>query len=169
MKNGLIYFNFVPTPFGSFQIAATEKGIVRIQFPGHRFRSRKQSNRPRTVKSVFKRCRMNLKNFFAGKRCDLNAVPIDWRFLSGWDHRILKALRKVPLNQQISYSELASKANVPRAARAVGNTLNRNPIPILIPCHRVIRKDGTLGGYSGGLKWKKRLIALERQMMGTRP
>ncbi|MBI4357905.1 MAG: methylated-DNA--[protein]-cysteine S-methyltransferase [Candidatus Omnitrophica bacterium] len=76
---------------------------------------------------------------------------------------MLKVLRNVPATRTVTYSGLARRAQVPHAARAVGNSLSRNPIPILIPCHRVIRKNGSLGGYRGGRRLKRTLLSLERR------
>ena len=78
---------------------------------------------------------------------------------------MLKTLMKVPQHRTvISYSELARRSGAPRAARAVGSALNRNPIPILIPCHRVVRKDRVLGGYGAGIRWKKMLLNLDKKL-----
>ena len=88
---------------------------------------------------------------------------MDWTSFKPFDQRVLKTLLKqTKAGQTVSYSELAERCGKPRAQRAVGNALNRNPIPILIPCHRVVRKDQSLGGYGGGLQWKRILLNLEK-------
>lgn len=87
--------------------------------------------------------------------------PIDWSGLGRFDRKILKTLARVPYGRVISYGELARRAGYRGAARAVGSALSRNPLPLVIPCHRVVRGDGGLGGYSAGRRWKKKLLNLE--------
>lgn len=160
MADRSIFFDLVRTQLGTFQIAATEKGLTQIAFP-KRFRTARKRQRSQGAKKVLYSAKRVLRNFISGKNCRCDHVPIDWRCVSNFDRRVLTALKKVPPKEILSYSELAKRANVPHAARAVGNALNRNPIPIFIPCHRVVRKDGTLGGYSGGIHWKQTLLKLE--------
>jgi methylated-DNA-[protein]-cysteine S-methyltransferase len=106
-----------------------------------------------------------LREYFAGQRQSFS-VPLDWRLLRGskFYGQALQALAKVPWGTLVSYSELARRAGAPRAARAVGSACAHNPLPILVPCHRVIHADGTLGGYGGGARatdYKRALLALE--------
>jgi methylated-DNA-[protein]-cysteine S-methyltransferase len=117
---------------------------------------------PKPAKAALQAGKQFLKRFFSGKLTSGSNVPIGWQGLSPFEARVLKALRKVAPSQVTHYGALAKSSGVPNGARAVGNALGRNPLPVLIPCHRVVRKDQSLGGFSGGLNWKRRLLKLER-------
>ena len=159
----MVFHNSVNTAFGTFQVIATENGVRAINFPSLCFRPSTPAKKiPRNVKKIFHTCSSFLRQFFKGTAKKNVNVPIDWNVFNTFDQRVLKALRHIPAGQTISYIGLASKAGAPRAARAVGNALNRNPIPILIPCHRVIRKDSSVGGYRGGTRLKKMILAIEK-------
>lgn len=104
-----------------------------------------------------------LQAYAAGRPDDFRDVPIDAGPLSVFQSRILEQCRQIPFGQTRSYAELAAKAGSPRAARAVGNCMAGNCIPLIVPCHRVICSDGRLGSYSspGGAETKRRLLAME--------
>ena len=161
MSDQKVFFDSVKTRFGTFQIAATEQGVVEVNFP-KRYRAVSNTGKiPRRTRAILKASKRFLRSYFSSQDCRFHPIPIDWRFFTPFDRRVLSALGKIPPQMTISYSALARKSGVPRAARAVGNVLNRNPIPILIPCHRVVRKDRSLGGYRGGILWKRTLLKLE--------
>jgi methylated-DNA-[protein]-cysteine S-methyltransferase len=88
--------------------------------------------------------------------------PCDLSGLSPFTRAVLRMATKIPYGEVRSYQWVAQRLRKPKAARAVGNALARNPIPVIIPCHRVVRSDGSLGGYALGLEWKRRLLELER-------
>ena len=158
-----IFSKQVRTKWGPARIGATERGIARISFPS-RARLKNQSvSFPKGVKNHLSACRAFLISYFSGKRNHNNSVRIDWQFFTPFERTVLRRLQSVPEGKTISYSELARKSGVPRAARAVGNALNRNPVPILLPCHRVVQKSGAFGGYRGGAKLKSVLLLFERQ------
>jgi len=100
------------------------------------------------------------EEYFSGKRRKFT-LPLDLQG-TAFDQKVWKATQKIPYGQVRTYKEIAKMIGKPNASRAVGNALGRNPIPIIIPCHRVIASDGTLGGYSSGLKIKKILLRLEQ-------
>jgi len=102
--------------------------------------------------------------YFAGKWVSFDDIACDLTSLSEFTQKVLTATRKIPYGQTVSYNALAKMINAPQASRAVGNALARNPIPIVIPCHRVIRADGSSGGYSGSndSDFKLKLINLEK-------
>ena len=104
-----------------------------------------------------------LQAFAAGKPERLDDIPIDPGPMSDFQRRVLEQCRRIPYGQTVSYGELAAKAGSPRAARAVGNCMAGNRIPLIVPCHRVVCSDGRLGSYSapGGVRMKRRLLALE--------
>ncbi len=104
--------------------------------------------------------RRQLDGYFAGTRRDFD-VPIDWRLVRGFAGAVLRATAHIPFGAVSSYREVATEAGSPNAYRAAGNALGSNPIPILVPCHRVLHAGGGLGGYTGGLDRKRFLLRLE--------
>jgi methylated-DNA-[protein]-cysteine S-methyltransferase len=112
------------------------------------------------------RLQQRLEEYFRGERVAFppEDLPIDWQSLSDFALRIFQALTRVPYGETVSYAGLAVAAGHPGAQRAVGSLMARNPLPLLIPCHRVIRGDGRIGNYSAGTGWKLRLLTLERAL-----
>ena len=104
--------------------------------------------------------RRELSEYFAGQRRRFE-VPIDWRLVRGFGRQVLEATAAIDYGRTASYTEVAQRAGSPRAYRAAGNALNRNPVPIVVPCHRVLHTTGGLGGYAGGLDAKRVLLELE--------
>ena len=103
-----------------------------------------------------------LRNYFAGRLTSF-AAPFDISFLPSFTQAVLKLTAKIPYGEIRTYDWLAGQLGKPKAARAVGNALGRNPVPIIIPCHRVVRSDGAIGGFALGAAWKKRLLSLEKR------
>ena len=138
------------TGFCGFAVFASEKGIVRAEY------SRKKG---RTIGYDFSKVRKQLDEYFGGKRkrFDLPLV-FDKQTFQG---KVLAALLKVPYGKMVSYAELARLSGHPGACRAVGNVMANNPLPLFIPCHRVIKSDGSLGSFGGGTGLKRRLLELE--------
>ncbi|MEN6615830.1 MAG: methylated-DNA--[protein]-cysteine S-methyltransferase [Syntrophorhabdus sp.] len=108
----------------------------------------------------FKTIRTLLHRYLKGQRVDFD-VEVDLSDLPEFTQRVLEELRRIPYGETISYQEHAQRTGCPKGSRAVGQALKKNPIPIIIPCHRVIRRDGSIGGFSLGEKIKKRLLFLE--------
>ncbi len=108
----------------------------------------------------FKTIRTLLDRYLQGREVEFD-VEVDISCLGAFTQKVLNELRKIPRGQVKTYGWLAKKIGKPKAARAVGQALKRNPIPIIIPCHRIIRDDGTIGGFSMGVNIKERLLALE--------
>jgi len=96
-------------------------------------------------------------------------VPIDWRLVRGFRGDVLRATSRIPFGAVSSYREVATEAGSPNAYRAAGNALGSNPIPIVVPCHRVLHTGGGLGGYTGGLERKEYLLRLEGVLEGNDP
>lgn len=141
-------------------IIASDLGITHIEFADKHIEEMKpHMKRKSGTDPVFHGLPMQLKEYFSGKRQTFE-VPID---LTGTEFQIKvwQALLDVPFGKTISYSGLAKKVKNPKGARAIGNAVGDNPIPIIIPCHRVIKADGTIGGYSGGIETKKILMKIE--------
>ncbi|MCF7811501.1 methylated-DNA--[protein]-cysteine S-methyltransferase [bacterium] len=149
------------SPIGRFRIFAKSGKLYRIELPGSGDISEENSNvRIGSISNpVFIDVINYLNRYFKGERlfCDMKQIPDGSDFYK----KVWKELVKVPFGKTISYGELASKAGSPRAARAVGSAMANNPIPILIPCHRVITPDGRLGGFGGGLDMKRWLLKHE--------
>jgi methylated-DNA-[protein]-cysteine S-methyltransferase len=104
--------------------------------------------------------RRQLDEYFAGRRRRFE-VPIDWSRLRGYAREVLRRTAEIPYGQASSYAEIAARAGSPRGWRAAGNALGANPMPIVVPCHRVLASSGGIGGYTGGLDRKRFLLALE--------
>ena len=105
---------------------------------------------------------IQLEEYFAGRRRRFD-LPLDLRLAHGFRRQVLEELQDVAYGTTVSYSDLARAAGSPRAVRAVGSACATNPIPIVIPCHRVLRHDGSLGGYGGGVEVKRALLELEQR------
>ncbi len=119
----------------------------------------------RTTERVPLEWERGLREFAAGKQIDLRAVPVDLRGKTSFQRRVLQACRRIPYGRTSTYVQLARRVGSPLAARAVGQVMARNPVPLIIPCHRVLGSGGKLGGFSAptGLAMKKRLLDMEAQ------
>ena len=104
--------------------------------------------------------RRELDEYFEGRRADFE-VPIDWSLVHGFTGKVLRQTALIGYGKTSTYAEVAGRAGSPRAVRAAGNALGSNPIPVVVPCHRVVRTGGGLGGYTGGLERKEFLLRLE--------
>ncbi len=150
---------------GVLRLAADEAGLRRIDF----LAGSRESGAPADwirAEAPLKAVIEQLRAYFAGALRDFDGplAPEGTAF----QQRVWERLREIPYGATISYSELATQVGNPRACRAVGLANGRNPIPIVIPCHRVVGKDGTLVGYGGGLAIKEKLLALERGLGASR-
>ncbi len=112
-------------------------------------------------------CAEQLQRYFKGEETSFD-VQIDLSATTIWQRKVLETCRQVPFGKTITYGDLAAKSGSPRAARAVGRALAINPVPVIIPCHRVVAADGELGGYSGGIHIKMMLLKLERANFESR-
>jgi methylated-DNA-[protein]-cysteine S-methyltransferase len=154
------------SPVGRLLLAATPRGLVRITFPvetpERALEQLAESVSPRILESPAKLddVRRELDCYFEGKLQDFD-LPLDWQLTRGFYRKVLRATARIPYGQTRSYSEMATKAGSPRAVRATGTALGSNPLPIIVPCHRVLRRGGALGGYGGGLEVKQALLELE--------
>ena len=160
-----VSFDVADTQIGPLLLAVTERGLCRISFDPEPDRETETLARtfgvrvlraPRELDPV----RRELDEYFEGRRRDFD-LPLDLRGREGFSRDILERLAKVPYGEVTTYKSLAVEAGNPRAARAVGTIMNRNPIPIVLPCHRVVGSNGSLVGYGGGLKRKRLLLDLE--------
>ena len=158
------------TPIGPLTLAATPDGLVRVGF-GHEdlvLHELASEVSPRVVRlpARLDEVRRELEEYFTGRRRNFD-VPVDRRLSRGYRRIVLEALsREVPYGQTVSYKELAERTGNPKASRAVGSAMATNPIPIVVPCHRVLRTGGALGGYGGGLDTKVWLLRHEGALLG---
>jgi methylated-DNA-[protein]-cysteine S-methyltransferase len=104
--------------------------------------------------------RRELEEYFTGARRSFD-LPVDWRLTRGFARRVLQATANIPFGATATYKQMAAQAGSPRASRAAGNALGSNPIPIVVPCHRILHSGGGLGGYTGGLEKKRLLLGVE--------
>lgn len=155
------------TPFGLFRLGATPKGLYALNFPGQSSLPSKGSSASRSdkfskrVSRLLDQAIVKIQAYLHGKKVDFGRLRIDWAGYSSFSGKVLGRLRKVSWGKTASYGDLARAAGSPAAGRAVGQVLRSNRLPIILPCHRIIRKSGRLGGFSKGPQWKKRLLKLE--------
>lgn len=167
-EEGLIDVAYTSTdsPFGQLLLARTKRGLVRVglpnQNPDELLSELAERVSPRVLEAPTEldEVRRELDLYFAG-RLDHFDLPLDWRLSSGFRQRVLRAIDRIPYGQTRSYTEMARKAGNERAVRAAGSACGSNPIPLVVPCHRVLRTSGALGGYGGGLPMKQALLELE--------
>lgn len=155
----------LPTPLGRVWVLCTERGLREIRLGDGERPSRKEAS-ARGVKYVRRArwtdpVRRTLAGYLAGRRIPSD-LPLDLAAGTPFERRVWEAARRVAHGGVASYGEVAKRAGAPRAVRAVGNALGKNPVPIVVPCHRVIHADRSLGGFSSGLTWKRFLLELER-------
>lgn len=161
-----VAFGTVGSPLGELLVAVTARGLARVAYPPeHRddvLAELAAELSPRVLESAraTDEVRRELEEYFEGRRRAFD-LPVDWRLIRGFARKTLRATARVPFGTVTTYGELAGRIGSPRAARAVGNALGSNPIPIVIPCHRVVRAGGNLGGYGGGVRRKRTLLSLE--------
>jgi methylated-DNA-[protein]-cysteine S-methyltransferase len=167
-----VYYTIFNTEWGYFGLVATEDGLIRTCLPEpnpEKIKARLLKNLPAARHSqwLFNPIQQQIIAYFRGARVDFFAdIPIVLDEFSPFTQRVLTACRKIPFGQTISYLELAKKVQCPSGSRAVAGALAKNPLPLIIPCHRVISSDGKIGGFSapGGVNLKKRLLKLEGQL-----
>jgi methylated-DNA-[protein]-cysteine S-methyltransferase len=161
-----VAYTTVDSPVGTVLVAATHRGLVRISFGNEEMDrvveqlSNLISPRVLEVPSFFDGVRRELDEYFEGRRTSFD-LPLDWRLTRGFNRQVLRRTADIPYGQVSTYSKVAAAAGSPRAYRAAGNALGSNPIPIVVPCHRVLHSGGGLGGYGGGLETKQFLLRLE--------
>lgn len=156
------------SPLGPIVVAATHDGLVRIGLPIEGENAvldelaRRISGRVlRAPRTAVIQARHQLDEYFERRRTQFD-VTLDWQLTGGFRRQVLAAAAEIPYGQTASYTDVATRAGSPRAVRAAGTALATNPLPILIPCHRVLKRSGQLGAYRGGPEAKAQLVEFER-------
>ena len=160
MNASTIRYCYLDTPLGAMLIAADDKVLAEVQLPPKGKRVRRISpDWKQGTNPLLRKARQQLREYFAGKRQGFE-LPFQ---LEGapFSAAVWKGLADIPYGETVSYQELARRIGRPRASRAVGGACGRNPLPIVLPCHRVVGSGGSLTGFGGGLKAKEQLLALE--------
>jgi methylated-DNA-[protein]-cysteine S-methyltransferase len=160
----------VDSPLGPLTVAATPAGLVRVAYAGYRGTDEVLEDlaarlSPRVLEAPARLdpVRRELDEYFEGRRRSFD-VPIDWSLTRGFTREVLQATARIPYGEVGSYASVAGQAGSPRAVRAAGNALGANPMPVVVPCHRVLRTGGALGGYTGGIERKEFLLRLEGRL-----
>jgi methylated-DNA-[protein]-cysteine S-methyltransferase len=161
----VVYWCSLPSPVGRVLVAASDTGLVRVGFRRNEASFVADLQRSLDAEPVRSPARTaeivhQLRAYFAGERRAFD-LQIDFRHVSPFLRRVLSAAAAVPAGQVVSYGEIARRIGQPRGSRAVGQALGRNPMPIILPCHRVIAAGGKIGGYGGGLRMKRTLLRIE--------
>jgi methylated-DNA-[protein]-cysteine S-methyltransferase len=160
-----VAYDFVDSPIGALLVATSGRGLCRIVYDADPEREEERLahayglrvlRSPRAVDDA----RRQLDDYFEGRRRRFE-LPVDLSGVGGFHRDVLRELAQVPYGELTTYGALAARAGRPQAARAVGTAMNRNPVPIVLPCHRVVGSTGKLVGYGGGLERKERLLRLE--------
>jgi len=148
------------TPAGPVALYLSRKGVAGIELP-RGDQKRRAAVRGNRLSPVGKAAAAFLLRYFSGERVVFD-LPLDLRHATVFQRAVWQAARKIPYGETRSYAWIAKRIGKPRAARAVGRALGANPVPVIVPCHRVISSAGTLGGFSSGLGMKKKLLKLEK-------
>jgi methylated-DNA-[protein]-cysteine S-methyltransferase len=164
-KRSPVYYAGMDGPIGDLWMAVTDKGLMRVSF---------SQDETSFITEVHERTRTEvlpsseklagivaeLKEYFSGARSRFD-FAIDLSLVTPFQRRVLQAAANIPMGQVITYGELAGRIGQPQASRAVGQALGRNPVPVVIPCHRIVGGSGGIGGYTGGLHIKRKLLEIE--------
>lgn len=169
-----VAYGTADSPLGQLTVMVTPLGLVRISYEHEAIDEQLDELAARISPRILQApertdgVRRQLDEYFDRRR-DVFDVPIDWRLVRGFAGNVLRATARIPFGGTSTYRGVATEAGSPSAYRAAGNALNTNPIPIVVPCHRVLHSGGGLGGYAGGLDRKRYLLTLEGVLQGPAP
>jgi methylated-DNA-[protein]-cysteine S-methyltransferase len=161
-----VAYTTMDSPFGPLLLATTPRGVIRVGLPNQDADALLEELATRISPRVLEapgqldEVRRELDLYFEGKLTDFD-LPLDWQLSKDFRRKVLRVIDRIPYGQTRSYMQVAASAGNERAVRAAGTACGSNPIPIIVPCHRVLRTGGALGGYGGGLPMKQALLALE--------
>lgn len=167
-RDGLldIAYRTIDSPVGPLLLAATEQGLVRVAYAREdhdtvlQQLADKVSPRVLNAPARLDAAARELDEYFTRSRRTFD-LPLDWRLAAGFRSTVLHHLPEIGYGQIASYAAVAALSGSPKAVRAVGTACAKNPLPVVVPCHRVVRSDGTMGGYLGGPEAKRLLLDLE--------
>ena len=166
-SNSIVIGYFDNTPLGRVYLALSERGLCRVSTDSEsieEFAEKVEETYPAINvvidNNLISEAKEKLEEYFSHPRQKID-IPLDLSFMTLFEQRVLKSCSQIAFGETVSYGELALRTGSPRASRAVGNVMKKNPITIVIPCHRVIAASGKIGGYTGGLHKKRTLLALE--------
>ena len=166
-----VAYTTADSPFGTLLLARTPKGLVRVGLPNQDADellvdlATRVSPRVLEAPAQLDEARRELDLYFEGRLTEFD-LPLDWQLTTGFRRKAQRAIARIPYGQTRSYTQVAASAGNERAVRAAGTACGSNPIPIVVPCHRVLRSGGALGGYGGGLPMKEALLRLEGVLEG---
>jgi len=169
-----VAYGTADSPLGPLTVMVTPRGLVRVSYEHEAIDEQLDELAARISPRIFHApertdvVRRQLDEYFDRRRNAFD-VPIDWRLVRGFASNVLRATARIPFGDTSTYRGVATEAGSPNAYRAAGNALNTNPIPIVVPCHRVLHSGGGLGGYAGGLERKRYLLTLEGVLEGPAP
>jgi len=161
-----VAYGTADSPLGPLTVIVTLRGLVRVSYEHEAIDEQLDELAARISPRILRApdrtdgVRRQLDEYFGRRRHEFD-VPIDWRLVRGFAENVLRATARIPFGGTSTYRGVATEAGSPNAYRAAGNALNTNPIPIVVPCHRVLHSGGGLGGYAGGLDRKRYLLTLE--------
>ena len=161
-----VAYTTMDSPFGPLLLATTPRGLVRVGLPNQDADellvdlADRVSPRVLEAPAQLDEVRRELDLYFEG-RLEHFDLPLDWQLSKDFRRRVLRAIARIPYGQTRNYTQMATSAGNERAVRAAGTACGSNPIPIVVPCHRVLRTSGALGGYGGGLPMKQALLEME--------
>lgn len=162
-----VSYRTIDTPVGCLLLAATEQGLIRVAYTVQDHEAvltqLAEQVSPRVLKAParLEGTVRQLGEYFAGQRSRFD-LPLDWRLATSFRRAVLTHLPEIGYGRTESYAQVAAASGSPRAVRAVGTACARNSLPVVVPCHRVVRADGSAGGYVGGTETKNALLALEQ-------
>ncbi|SDC03331.1 methylated-DNA-[protein]-cysteine S-methyltransferase [Variovorax sp. CF079] len=159
-KNTTIYSTHIESPLGGITLAATDEGLAGVWFDRQRHWPDSSGWQTDAEHPVLREAAAQLADYFAGKRQHFD-LPLDLSHGTGFQQAVWQALLAIPAGRTISYGALSAGIGKPAAVRAVGAAVGRNPISVIVPCHRVLGTNGSLTGYAGGLERKSALLELE--------
>ena len=169
-----VAYRTVDSPIGVLLLAVTDQGLVRLAFQDEGFDHILETvaariGPPSTAPSaLLDQTARELAEYFDGTR-RVFEVALDFRLSSGFRRTVQEFLPQIGYGETLTYKQVAERVGHPNAVRAVGSACATNPLPVVVPCHRVLRSDGTLGGYAGGLAIKQSLLAMEHANLGDHP
>lgn len=161
-----VAYGSLDSPLGRLTVMVTPRGLVRLSYPGEGVNDQLDEVATRISPRILRApqrtdaVRRQLDEYFSGRRRTFD-VAIDWRLVRGFAGAVLQATARIPFGSVSTYRDVATEAGSANAYRAAGNALGSNPVPIVVPCHRVLHAGGGLGGYTGGLDRKRYLLRLE--------